>query len=79
MLVGRSLMTTYTLAFWIASVVLVIAMIGSLIFARAEKDMPGTDEVGPVSAVPPKDQSTYVSPAEEGVKPAGTPGSEEAQ
>lgn len=39
-LVGKSLMTTYTLAFWIASLVLTIAMIGSLIIARSEKDMP---------------------------------------
>ena len=66
LLVGRSLMTTYTLAFWIASVILAIAMIGSLIFARAEKDMPGTDEPGIVMAVPPKDPATYVSPEEEG-------------
>jgi len=40
-LVGRSLMTTYTLAFWVASAILTIAMIGALILARSERDMPG--------------------------------------
>ncbi len=40
-LVGQSLMTTYTLVFWIVSVILMIAMIGALILARAERDMPG--------------------------------------
>lgn len=40
-LVGTSLMTTYVLGFWIASIILMIAMIGALIIARAEKDMPG--------------------------------------
>lgn len=40
-LIGRSMMTTYTLAFWIASVILLVAMVGSLILARAEADMPG--------------------------------------
>jgi hypothetical protein len=33
-------MTTYTLAFWVASLILTIAMIGSLIIARSEKEMP---------------------------------------
>ncbi len=37
-LIGRSLMSTYTLAFWIASIILMVAMIGSLILARSEKD-----------------------------------------
>jgi len=45
-LVGRSLMTTYTLAFWIASVILAIAMIGALILARGEGDMPAVGESG---------------------------------
>lgn len=35
-MVGKSLMSTYTLAFWIASIILMIAMIGALIIARAE-------------------------------------------
>ncbi len=39
-LIGRSLMTTYTLAFWVASIILTIAMIGALILTRSEKDMP---------------------------------------
>ena len=34
-------MTTYTLAFWVASAILTIAMIGALILARSERDMPG--------------------------------------
>ena len=38
LLVGRSLMSTYTLAFWIASIILMIAMIGALILARSEND-----------------------------------------
>ncbi len=37
LLIGRSLMSTYTLAFWIASIILTIAMIGALILAKAEK------------------------------------------
>lgn len=37
-LVGQSLMSTYTLAFWIASIVLTIAMIGALILSRREDD-----------------------------------------
>jgi len=36
-LVGRSLMSTYTLAFWIASVILLVAMIGALIIAKHDK------------------------------------------
>ena len=40
-LVGKSLMTTYTLAFWVVSALLTIAMIGALILARSEKDMVG--------------------------------------
>lgn len=51
-LVGRSLMTTYTLAFWIASIILTIALIGALILARSEKDMPGEGEAGEVEPVP---------------------------
>ncbi len=35
-LIGQSLMSTYTLAFWIASIILTIAMIGGLILARKE-------------------------------------------
>jgi NAD(P)H-quinone oxidoreductase subunit 6 len=37
LLIGRSLMSTYTLAFWIASIILTVAMIGALILAKAEK------------------------------------------
>lgn len=44
-LVGKSLMSTYTLAFWIASVILIIAMVGALIIASAEKKVP--DEPAP--------------------------------
>jgi NAD(P)H-quinone oxidoreductase subunit 6 len=44
-LVGKSLMTTYTLAFWIASILLTVSMIGALILARSEKDMPGEGEL----------------------------------
>lgn len=36
MVIGKSLMSTYTLAFWIASVILMLAMIGALILARGE-------------------------------------------
>jgi NADH:ubiquinone oxidoreductase subunit 6 (subunit J) len=46
-LIGRSLMSTYTLAFWIASVILMIAMIGALIIARGEEE-PGENEQAPV-------------------------------
>lgn len=35
-LIGQSLMSTYTLAFWIVSIVLTVAMIGSLILARKD-------------------------------------------
>jgi NADH:ubiquinone oxidoreductase subunit 6 (subunit J) len=35
-LIGQSLMSTYTLAFWIASMILTIAMIGGLIMARKD-------------------------------------------
>ncbi len=35
-LIGKSLMSTYTLAFWIVSIVLTVAMIGSLIIARKD-------------------------------------------
>lgn len=35
-LIGQSLMSTYTLAFWIASIILTIAMIGGLILARKD-------------------------------------------
>ena len=35
-LIGQSLMSTYTLAFWIVSIVLTVAMIGSLIIARKD-------------------------------------------
>jgi NADH:ubiquinone oxidoreductase subunit 6 (subunit J) len=42
-LVGKSLMSTYTLAFWVASIVLTISMIGGLILARSEKDTSGGD------------------------------------
>ncbi len=35
-LIGQSLMSTYTLAFWIVSIVLTIAMIGGLILARKD-------------------------------------------
>jgi general stress protein CsbA len=37
-MIGNSLFSTYTLAFWIASIILMIAMIGSLIIARADSD-----------------------------------------
>lgn len=37
-MIGRSLMSTYTLAFWIASIILTIAMIGSMILARKEDE-----------------------------------------
>ena len=36
-MVGKSLMSTYTLAFWVVSIILMIAMVGSLILARSEK------------------------------------------
>jgi NADH:ubiquinone oxidoreductase subunit 6 (subunit J) len=35
-LIGQSLMSTYTLAFWIVSIILTVAMIGSLILARKD-------------------------------------------
>jgi len=35
-MIGRSLMSTYTLAFWIASIILMIALIGALIISRKE-------------------------------------------
>jgi NADH-quinone oxidoreductase subunit J len=35
-LIGQSLMSTYTLAFWIVSIILTVAMIGSLIIARKD-------------------------------------------
>jgi NADH-quinone oxidoreductase subunit J len=35
-LIGQSLMSTYTLAFWIASIILTVAMIGGLILARKD-------------------------------------------
>ena len=38
LLIGKSLMSTYTLAFWIASIILMVAMIGALIIARKESD-----------------------------------------
>ncbi len=44
-LVGKSLMSTYTLAFWIASIILIIAMVGALIIASTEKKVP--DEPAP--------------------------------
>jgi len=43
LMIGKSLMSTYTLAFWIASIVLTVAMIGSLIIARSETDEPHGD------------------------------------
>ena len=46
-LIGRSLMTTYTLAFWVASVILLVAMVGALILARTEADMPGEGALSP--------------------------------
>jgi NADH:ubiquinone oxidoreductase subunit 6 (subunit J) len=59
-LVGRSLMTTYTLAFWIASVILAIAMIGALILARGESDIPaeGRQPVGRSERVPARENET---------------------
>jgi NADH:ubiquinone oxidoreductase subunit 6 (subunit J) len=47
-LIGRSLMSTYTLAFWIASVILMIAMVGALILAKGEERQPK-----PIPPVPP--------------------------
>jgi len=35
-IIGRSLMITYTLAFWVASVMLTIAMIGALFLAKKD-------------------------------------------
>ena len=61
-LVGKSMMTTYTLAFWIASIVLVIAMIGSLIIARTEKDMPGQGKIGSENDTDGEPVSTEVRP-----------------
>lgn len=37
-MIGRSLMSTYTLIFWIASIILMIAMIGALILSKAEDE-----------------------------------------
>jgi len=55
-LIGKSLMTTYTLVFWIASVILTVAMIGALILARSERDMPGEGSVSVRSPEPESDE-----------------------
>ncbi len=57
LLIGRSLMSTYTLAFWIASIILTIAMIGALIIARSEegKFMASEDQD---AVKPPSDEGT---------------------
>ena len=48
-MIGKSLMSTYTLAFWIASIILTVAMIGALILARSDEDDPDeADDSTPV-------------------------------
>ncbi|MFH1676795.1 MAG: NADH-quinone oxidoreductase subunit J [bacterium] len=61
-LIGKSMMTTYTLAFWIASIVLMVAMIGSLIIARTEKDMPGGGKLEADSELAEESGSTEAQP-----------------
>lgn len=55
-MIGRSLMSTYTLAFWIASVILMIAMVGALILAKGEER-----KTKPVPPVPPAEAGSVKS------------------